>query len=650
MSAPLIDVWDGSQTSTNNRPYPNELVEVLEDRGLLAYGELNSDEQLTDRDNDRVRVLKFISEHPEGTSISHITSYVLKGVRPTRCSTDFASDSDYRFVNQFVNDLASHDPPLVESSDDRDSTGGFVISPTLGLLDLISYGVRETVENSDYLYDRDFCENVLRQTRGNTFGLSDTQKDILANSLRRYLQRIDDYRLAFDVTLDGPRNRSSTRRMTKHYKTRFNDAGRQKKSFARLQQSLDWTYDHGETAVFTTLTTWPKLHDSLYDSIKTINPAFHNLTQYLKSDPSTKGDTRDENTVQWSSEYDSEVTGRPREQLQYLKVLEFTAKGYPHLHALFADPPRRESDGMPWLIDKAELSKKWEDYGQGKIVDTYPLTYRDDLKPEGTEDDDNSITDLLAPDEEESPWDAIIRDCVGTTVEEFYRREHLRDARFNAPEGFVCWYSYGDHDHSDEWVKNQTRYHQDDGLIDMDGDDENPMQKTAGSYIGKYVSKQYGTLFSEYWKDSDYNYSHDGEAAPWKLAMYWATQKQFWSISQGIRDGIRLDDDLDDDVRAAVNNFTEDTLVRLSQDYHDDELGEDFSLPRLRRAAHQIVRETIADVDFLGAYPVWDLPTSTATAQPLTDLEKADRDPESEVTLASRGDRPPPIVDIWDQA
>jgi hypothetical protein len=303
---------------------------------------------------------------------------------------------------------------------------------------------------------------------------------------------------------------------------------------------------------------------------------------------------------------------------------------------------------MPWLIDKAELSKKWEDYGQGKIVDTYPLTYRDDLKPEG-DDDRGSITDLLEPDDKEMPWDAIIRDCVGTTVEEYYRREHLRGARFNASEGFVCWFQHGSHDHSDEWVQNRTRYDPDDpgDLIDMNGDDETPMQKTAGSYIGKYVSKQYSTLFSEYWRDTDYDYDHEGDAAPWKLAMYWATQKQFWSISQGIRDGIRRDDDLDDDVQAAVNSFAEDTIVWLSQECHDDELGDDLSVPRLRRAAHKITRGTIADVEFLGAYPVWDLPATTATARSLTDLEDADRDPDSEVTLAARGDRPPPVADVW---
>jgi hypothetical protein len=345
------------------------------------------------------------------------------------------------------------------------------------------------------------------------------------------------------------------------------------------------------------------------------------------------------------------VTGRPRERLEYLKVLEWTNNGYPHLHVLFSDPPARESDGMPWLIDKAELSERWEHYGAGKVVDTYPLVYRDDLRPEGTDDDlDDALRDLLpGADADASPVEAAISDATGTAVEEWYRREHLDGARFNSREGFVCWYQHGPHAHDEEWVESKTRYHDEDGLIDMEGDDS-MMQKTAGSYIGKYISKTYGTLLNDDAFDESGEWDHDREAAPWKIAMYWATERQFWSISKGIKDGIRRDDELDPEVRSACNSLTRDTLVRLSQAYHDDPLGDDFSVPRLERAAHQIVRETVASIDFLGAYPVWSLPTRTATAQPLRDLEDADRDPDSEVILYSQGDRPPPSADVWGAA
>jgi hypothetical protein len=648
MSAPLTDVWGGCQTPTTDRPYPNTLLEHLEAEGLLAYGQLKGDDYLTDRDNERLRVLRFIADHPEGTNCAHVTSHVCKGVRPTKCQTSFDDDSDYRFVNRYVHDLANHDPPLVQITD---PSGDFRITPTLDLLGLISYGISETAEDNDLIYDKEFCEQLLRSSRGDNWRLTDAQKDILADSFRRYLDRINDYRLAFDVTLDGTTGRSETRRMTKPYATRFNDEGRKKKSFARLHQSLDAMAEHGDTAVFTTFTCWPELQTSLYDAVQEINPAYHNLNQYLKTDPSTKLDTRAEGVPNWRPDLDDAVTGRPRERLEYLKVLEWTDAGYPHLHVLYADPPRRESDGMPWLIDNDELEQKWEDYGMARIVDTYPLVHRDDLKPEGTDDDDldDAVSDLLPDlDAQANEVSRAARRCIETTVESWYRREHLDGARFNAPSGYVCWFQFGNHDRDDEWVEEQKRYDPNDrdDLIDFEGDPDDPMQKTAGSYIGKYISKTYGALMdSESYEDGEW--THEGEAAPWKIAMYWATGRQFWSISKGLRESIRRDDELDAEVRSAVNSFTRETIVRLSQSYHDDPLGDGFSVPRLKRAAHQIVRETVASVDFLGAFPIWSLPAETATAQPLTDLEHADRDPDSEVLLASTGDRPPPVTEAW---
>ncbi|WP_241432648.1 MULTISPECIES: hypothetical protein [Haloarcula] len=103
------------------------------------------------------------------------------------------------------------------------------------------------------------------------------------------------------------------------------------------------------------------------------------------------------------------MTGRPRDRPDYIKALEFTERGYPHLHVLFFDVLTRDEDVMPWLCDKPEVAVKWADYGQGEIVDVYPLTYLDDL-------------DSLDPE-------------------------------FQSGEGFVGWYRLGDHDHGEDWVR-----------------------------------------------------------------------------------------------------------------------------------------------------------------------------------------------------
>jgi len=54
------------------------LADLLEERDLLGYGQL-IDGSLTERDEERVRIAKFIAAHPEGTPLSHVVSYAVKG-------------------------------------------------------------------------------------------------------------------------------------------------------------------------------------------------------------------------------------------------------------------------------------------------------------------------------------------------------------------------------------------------------------------------------------------------------------------------------------------------------------------------------------------------------------------------------------------
>lgn len=653
VAAAYPDEPDESQTHT--------LVDYLEqddDHDILAHG-WTQEETLTPRDRDRVRILKFIANHPQGVTHTSITAHCLKGIRPSHCELTTTKDSDHRFVKRFLNDLARHDPELVEN---HQQAGTHTAVPTLSLIDLISYGVSETVDKTP-IHDREFCKTLLANVRGADMELSRAQKDLLADSFSKYLDRIDDYRLLFDVNLSRG-GKSETRRMTKNYATRFSDQGRLNKSFAKLQQALEHEKEHGDTAVFSTLTTWPRLQDNLLDAIESINPAFHNLTQWLKSDPDTVADTRKTDVPQWRPGLDSSnfhfgasgaVSGRPREQLDYLKVLEFTQKGYPHLHTLFMDPPGRESDGMPWLVDKNELSDRWEQYGMAKVVDLYPLIYRDDLRPEGprADDRDGGLPDLI-PDTDtdlEQLLEDEINDLVADTVTEWYRDEHLDGARFNASTGFVCWYQHGNHSHTDEWIADKTRYHKQDGLIDMAGDEEQPMQKTAGSYLGKYISKTYGSLMnSESLEKEGDEWDHSGDAPPWKLALYWTTERQLWSMSQDLNQEIERDLELPPEVRSTVNWCARDTLLRLT-DRAIPQGGDlpDLDLDRTESALHEIVRETIATIDFLGAYPIWDLPGHSLNVQNVKDVAAADADPDDSdgVILYTRGDRPPPVAEVW---
>jgi len=65
------------------------LADLLDERDLLGHGPL-LDGTLTERDTDRVRVAKFIAAHPEGTPLSHVVSYAVKGSRQTPASASKA--------------------------------------------------------------------------------------------------------------------------------------------------------------------------------------------------------------------------------------------------------------------------------------------------------------------------------------------------------------------------------------------------------------------------------------------------------------------------------------------------------------------------------------------------------------------------------
>ena len=588
------------------------LADLLEERDLLGYGQL-IDGSLTERDEERVRIAKFIAAHPEGTPLSHVVSYALKGVSPENCERVEGSDPDYQFAYRFINDLEEPDDPYVRKSR---SSGVLFVTPTLGLLDLITEGITQTRQTEGITYDREFLRNYLSRVDS----VDDTLRELLKDGFTSYLNRIKDYKLLFDVHFVDQRGGETTKRMTKDYKTRFNDEGRVSKQFARFNDALEHGYENADNAVLVTLTTDPKRQSSLLDGIDSINENFNRLLSYFDSDPSTKADTRDSEVPGWRPDLDSDVTGRPRQRPDYIKALEFTEKGYPHLHVLFFDVPTKEEDGMPWLCDKPELAKKWADYGQGEIVDVYPLTYRDDLD------------DL--------------------------------DPEFQDDEGFVDWYRFGDHDHGEEWVRDRTRSHE---LIEF-GDDGHEMESTAGAYLGKYLSATFGSLLDateSFAESEDDRETYADKAATWKLALYWATNRRFWSCSKPITEGIEPNDHLrDPDVRESVRWCSLDSVQTASEREIRDALARrhwdniDDLDAAIERAISDVdqpqIRSTLPEaptfrciVDYIGAYAYVDLPHNELSFE-RSRLDTIEDCTESSDDLpAIERDKSPPIVDIW---
>jgi len=588
------------------------LADLLEERDLLGYGQM-IDGTLTERDTDRCRVAKFIASKPEGTPLTHIVSYCVKGVSPEKCDRVEGSDSDYQFAYCFVNYLADREDPYVEKFD---SSGVLMVQPTLRLLDLITEGITQTADSEGLIYDRQYLRNYLSRVDF----VDDDLRELLEDGFTSYLNRIEDYRLLFDVHFVGRSGGQTTKRMTKEYKTRFNDQGRVSKQFARFNDALEWAYEHAENAAVATFTTDPKRQDSLLDGIDSINPNFNRLLSYLDSDPKTKADTRVDGVPGWRPDLDDDVTGRPGYRPDYIKALEFSEKGYPHVHVLFFDVPTRDSDGMPWLCDKPELAAKWSDYGQGQIVDVYPLTYRDDL-------------DDLEPE-------------------------------FQSDEGFVDWYRFGNHDHGEDWVRERTRSHE---LIEF-GDDGQEMESTAGAYLGKYLSATFGSLLEaseSFEADGDDRESYADKAATWKLALYWATNRRFWSCSQSITEGIDPNEHTQDpDVREVVRRCSlesvstaceptiRETLARRRWDDLDNlEAGIERAVSAVESPG---VRSTLPEeasyrcvVNYLGAYEYWDLPMKDIDSVQNFSTIESNRSQNQKLPSVNR-DSGPPIVSVWD--
>ncbi|WP_156105636.1 hypothetical protein [Halobellus rufus] len=657
----------------------------MEAEGLLGRGQL-LDGSYTERDQDRARLLQLVAERPEGilrSKLVHVGLYGLRvyGKEPWRNKVGFddldwynaeerhdaaldriaergaaeeeidGSDSEYQFAYRFTKKAEAAGFVRLESSG-----GSTSVHPTLRLLDLISSGISETESPEDgTLSDRNFVRRMLESVESH---LSDAQKSAAAEGLLRYIRRIDDYRLAFDVHVRS-RKGTETRRMTKEYKTRFNSEDRHGRSFARLQDALDARAEPGATAAFATLTTDPKLNDSLLDSTQNINPNFHRLQQYLSSDPSTKVDTREAGVSGWRPDLDGKVTGRPRRTLDYVKVLEFASGGLPHLHTLYFNPPRRESDGMPWLIDKGELSQKWSDYGQGSIVDVRPLVFRDDLRPAGDPDDpeENGVLDLVpfvGSSLDDLGASTFVQECTEDTILNWYRQEHdLDGVRFNSSEGWVDWYRYGNNDLSRDEAAERAGQHD---LVNMEGDDEIIFQKTAGSYLGKYLSATYGALsnVAESFEDRESLTSgeDDSKEAVWKLALYWATDKQFWSTSRGIEKAIDPESqELEGDAREAAEWASQNTVLELSREYaetwvHEPDLNELTESGRAQATLRELATDYWVSVDYCGAFPYWDMPVTTSQAASLEVLEENIHDPD-EPPVSLETDRPPPIAEIW---
>jgi hypothetical protein len=421
-------------------------IAVFEEAGLLLGNA---------RDDDRLRLAKYAANHPEGVPLPKIVRDVFGKTGPVN-----PADSDYQLARRFYT-ANSRFFQVFEQN------GMTAVESRIPLLDLIAQGIVQ--KSGGAATDREFARSLLSSVGS----LNERGKGLLSDEIEKYVNRINDWRLLFRAT-DARSGDSSL--FMKPYKTRFNDMGRISQQWARYNQALEFARDEFSNAAVATLTSDPKKFPHLLKMTEEITPNFNRLMSWMGYDCIEK------------------ETSRPGYRPSFLRVLEFTEDGKPHLHILFFGLPER-ADGTPWLMDKGELSGKWDQLGQGRIVDVQGLEFRDDL-----------------------------------------------DEAYESDEGFVN-------------LPEARRLDRDDPAAVSDGGAQAGVGagSTAGEYLGKYLSAVFGgTASLALGRDFNAETTTGCKSASYKIALYWATGKRIWTCSKDIEQAIEREEDESEDLPIAI--------------------------------------------------------------------------------------------------
>lgn len=305
-----------------------------------------------DRDKHRIRVIRRLLQdlHP------HPIASVVYDIFNDMSGDGHTSQSNYKFVNRYL----KANPQYFEV---KDVDGGVrEVHAKKELIDLILDGITQKSGGTVSGFNRSNAQNLISKYTE----LTDPGRRILAEELSSYVERIDNYRLWFEAEYLDIRDSGPDSEIFRiPYATRFNSKKRTAKSFAQFNQALEFAREEYSNAVFMTLTTDPKQHESISDMADSISRNWNRLRSWMR--------------------YDSQNPNRPNQDFEYIKTLEFSEKGYPHLHVLAFDVETR--GGKPYLISKNMLSRKWNQLGQGKIVDLQTLVYNSDLGEDYSVDD-----------------------------------------------------------------------------------------------------------------------------------------------------------------------------------------------------------------------------------------------------------------------
>jgi hypothetical protein len=163
------------------------------------------------------------------------------------------------------------------------------------------------------------------------------------------------------------------------YATRFNSDSRSSENWRKYHRAWETATKKYSDGVALTLTTDPSKFDSLKEMIDEIMPNFNRMMSWLQR---RLGDRCDDVGTEGHSIHDCPDCEPKAPRPDYICALEFTEKGYPHLHVSIF--------GVDWLAPQAAISEEWGKY-QGEIVHVKQMNKRpcnsdqDGIKVDDTE-------------------------------------------------------------------------------------------------------------------------------------------------------------------------------------------------------------------------------------------------------------------------
>lgn len=334
------------------------------------------------RGDDKTRVHQYLLNHPAGSPIPTIVDHLF-GVNSENNDAEY--QREYRFVKRFVESVpiykidrgqqflhisprpaAFHltspkhysNTDAVGRSGNSNQSGESTLGQSVreerarGGSASTDSPIVETTQTEIGLnkHPRDFAGDFLN-SRGCTEMTRSRQKVIEQQFVNYREQIADRYNILRNINDEHPEY------LLIPYRTLYNSEQRVSDNWRRYQNAWEAASNNYSRAIQITLTTDPKRYDSLQEMADATSENFNRFMSWVRR---RLADRCDELGTEGHNLRDCPNCEEYGDRPDYIKVLEWTDKGRPHLHVIMF--------GIDWLAPQHEIASEWGKY-QAAVVD-----------------------------------------------------------------------------------------------------------------------------------------------------------------------------------------------------------------------------------------------------------------------------------------